>query len=137
MGGVMGEELKENFEVFSNKTDGVDMSELGNVLRSVKLNVTEAEAQNYIAEMCPEAFGTGKVTFAQCEAIYKRASSMPPVDWQEVLVKSFRAFDPKGTGKVNVAVLKKALGSIGEKLSKDQIDTLIQDAGGGSEIEYK
>ena len=129
--------LKENFEVFSSKSDSINMSDLGNILRSMNINVTEAQAQNLIAEICPDAFGTGKVTLAQCEDIYKKASSAPPVSWVEELTKAFQAFDPKNTGKVDVAVLRKALGSIGEKLTKAEIDELIQDAGGGSSIDYK
>ena len=130
-------DLKAAFDVFSAKTDSVPRGEVGNVLRAVKLNPSEAQVTNLIGDCCPNAFNTDKVSFADMDKIHKKATTLlGGVKWDAELLKAFQAFDPKKTGKVDVAALKKALGCIGEKLSSAQLDDMIKDAGGGSSIDY-
>ena len=58
------------------------------------------------------------------------------VDSEEIIA-AFRSFDNEGSGKISAKDLKLILTSMGEKYTDEQADELIQDAGGGSSINYK
>jgi calmodulin len=55
------------------------------------------------------------------------SSKMKDADNAEDLVQAFRLFDKDGTGMVPAQELRAALQSVGEKMSKEDIDMVFQD----------
>ena len=53
------------------------------------------------------------------------------------IIEAFARFDRDDTGSVSVSDLKEALTTLGDKMSDEEFDQLVKDAGGGSSIDYK
>ena len=55
----------------------------------------------------------------------------------EEIIDAFASFDKEGSGKISAKELKQIMMTMGEKMTEDEADQMIKDAGGGSKIDYK
>ena len=96
-------EFKEAFTVFDENGDGViTTKELGNVMKTLGQNPTEAELQDMINEV--DADGNGTIDFP--EFLTMMARKMKDTDTEEEIIEAFKVFDKDGNGFISSAELR-------------------------------
>eukprot|EP00753_Platysulcus_tardus_P018317 PLAT6820.4.p4 GENE.PLAT6820.4~~PLAT6820.4.p4 ORF type:complete len:150 (-),score=77.49 PLAT6820.4:177-626(-) len=119
-------EFKEAFSLFDKDGDGtITTNELGTVMRSLGQNPTEAELQDMINEV--DADGNGTIDFP--EFLTMMARKMKDTDSEEEILEAFKVFDKDGDGYISAAELRHVMTSLGEKLSDEEVDDMIREAG--------
>ena len=116
-------EFKEAFLIFD--TDGsnaISTSELGQVMKSLGQNPTDAELRELINEY--DADGNGTLDFAEFLQLMTR--KMKQIDTEEELVEAFKVFDRDGDGLIRFAELKHVFSILGEDIGDDDIHTMIK-----------
>jgi len=125
MPGMDMEEYRDTFSLFDKQGDGkVECSEIGEMLRALSLNPTEAEIKKIIAEIDPT--GQKRVTFEEFIPLYHTQSKKKVTGNFESFAEGFRIFDRESNGMVNVGEVRHLLTSLGEKLSADDVNMLVQ-----------
>jgi len=90
--------------------DGViTTQELGNVMRSLGQNPTEADLQDMIREV--DAGGEGTITLEKYLAIM--ANKMHDISPEDEIKKAFEVFDKSGTGRISAADLREVMTGLG------------------------
>ncbi|KAJ3141449.1 hypothetical protein HK100_006666 [Physocladia obscura] len=118
-------EFKEAFSLFDQDGDGmIANSEIGTVIRSLGQNISQRELGELIKEV--DTGKRGSVDFP--EFLTMMARKLKDGDNAADIKAAFRMFDPKGTGFVNASELRHVLTSMGEKLSRDEVEEMIRDA---------
>ncbi|KAJ2044017.1 hypothetical protein H4S04_006453 [Coemansia sp. S16] len=128
-------EYREAFSLFDKDGDGnITAIELGSVMRSVGQNPTEAELQDMINEVDKD--GNGTIDFGEFLSLMARQSF--DNNEEEELKEAFRVFDKDGNGFISAAELRHALTNLGEKLTQEEVDEMIQEAdvNGDGQIDY-
>ncbi|XP_004477431.1 calmodulin-like protein 3 [Dasypus novemcinctus] len=129
-------EFKEAFSLFDKDGDGtITARELGTVMRSLGQNPTEAELRDMVRQV--DADGSGTVAFP--EFLGLMAKKMRDADGEEDIRQAFRVFDKDGNGFVSAAELRHVMTRLGEKLSEEEVDEMIQaaDADGDGQVNYE
>eukprot|EP01112_Ceratiomyxa_fruticulosa_P008867 TRINITY_DN22_c0_g1_i5.p1 TRINITY_DN22_c0_g1~~TRINITY_DN22_c0_g1_i5.p1 ORF type:complete len:149 (-),score=43.35 TRINITY_DN22_c0_g1_i5:145-591(-) len=117
-------EFKEAFALFDRDNDGkITTGELGTVMRSLGQNPTQAELKDIIKEIDD---GSGTVDFATFLTTMQR--KMKHSDNEEEIREAFKVFDKNGNGFVSVAELRHVLTTIGEKLTREEVDGMLKEA---------
>ncbi|KAJ2743712.1 hypothetical protein GGI20_003534 [Coemansia sp. BCRC 34301] len=128
-------EYREAFSLFDKDGDGnITSVELGSVMRSVGQNPTEAELQDMINEVDKD--GNGTIDFGEFLSLMARQTS--DNNEEEELKEAFCVFDKDGNGFISAAELRHALTNLGEKLTQEEVDEMIQEAdvNGDGQIDY-
>jgi len=128
--------FKEAFTLFDKDGDRtITTKELGNVMRSLGQNPTEAELQDMINEV--DANGNGTIDFP--EFITMMSRKMKDTDSEEELLEAFKIFDKDGNGFISASELRHVLTNLGEKLSDEEVDEMIREADldGDGEINHR
>ncbi|KAJ2472233.1 hypothetical protein EV174_005854 [Coemansia sp. RSA 2320] len=128
-------EYREAFSLFDRDGDGnITSAELGKAMRAVGQNPTEMELQDMINEVDKD--GNGKIDFGEFLSLMARQSS--DHNEEEELREAFRVFDKDGNGFISAQELRHALTNLGEKLSDEEVDEMIQEAdvNGDGQIDY-
>merc|ERR1711879_65008 len=113
------EEVKECFKVFDTDNDSkIAISEIGLVIRALG----KAPLQKDIEA---EAGGDGVVDFAQFMNFYRRKFRRPQ-DLEKEMREAFRALDATGNGIISSADLRMLLGSLGEPLDSEDVESLLR-----------
>lgn len=131
--GNMAEELppeqvakfKEVFSRFDKNGDNtINTQELGAVMQALGQDISEDELKMLIAQV--DTDGDGVISFQEfLEAMVKRMKSWGS---EQEMREVFRAFDLNGDGHISVDELKQAMAKLGELLSQEELDTMIQEA---------
>ncbi|EFB23090.1 hypothetical protein PANDA_009126, partial [Ailuropoda melanoleuca] len=117
--------FKAAFSRFDTNGDGtINTQELGAVMRALGQDLSEAELKHLIAQV--DTDGDGVISFQEflAEMVKRMKSWGSEQDMREV----FRAFDLDGNGHISVDELKQAMSTLGEKLSQEELDAMIQEA---------
>merc|ERR1712060_664618 len=93
-------------------------------MRSLGQNPTEAEILDMIAEA--DTNGSGTIDFA--EFLNLIARKIKDGDAEEELRAAFRVFDRDGNGLISASELRHVMTHLGEKLSEEEVDIMIQEA---------
>eukprot|EP01103_Thecamoeba_quadrilineata_P000234 TRINITY_DN10191_c0_g1_i1.p1 TRINITY_DN10191_c0_g1~~TRINITY_DN10191_c0_g1_i1.p1 ORF type:complete len:168 (-),score=48.61 TRINITY_DN10191_c0_g1_i1:59-520(-) len=118
-------EYKEAFQLFDKDGDGsLQLSEVGTVMRSLGQSPTEAELRDILAEI--EKQGHKKVDFALFQTLM--AKNLNHSESEDEIKEAFRVFDSKGLGLISVGELKHILLTLGEKLTDDEVEEMMNDA---------
>ncbi|KAJ3443028.1 ef-hand protein [Anaeramoeba flamelloides] len=118
-------EIKEAFDLFDKDGDGkVEGSSIGTILRSLGINPTLKEIEELEQEI--ETNEEGILTFQSF--LTKVTSRYKEKDTFEDVEKAFRTFDPEDQGWVPTDELRELLTTIGEPLTKEEVDELIKEA---------
>ncbi|KIW04752.1 uncharacterized protein PV09_04478 [Verruconis gallopava] len=130
-------EYREAFKIFDKNGDGqITAEELGEIMRSLGQNPTATELQDIIAEL--DIDNSGAVDFDEFIRMMGQKLTSGGAEDDELL-QAFKVFDKDGSGTISAQELKELMISIGESLSKDEIDEMIREADkdGDGVIDYK
>ena len=119
-------EYREAFALFDKNGDGtITVTELGTVMRSLGNNPTETELQDMINEV--DADGNGTLEFDEfCQLMARQM--IDSNQQEEELKQRFAMFDKDGNGTIDREELRDVMQQLGEKLSEEDIEEMIQDA---------
>ncbi|XP_070504182.1 calmodulin-like [Chironomus tepperi] len=118
--------FKEGFAMFDKDSDGsISTSELGDVMRTLGQNPTEAELQYMINEV--DSDGSGSIDY---DEFLKMMANIvkSPVDEEQEIWDAFRVFDKDNDGFVSIEELKYVLTNLGEKLTDQEMNEILKDA---------
>jgi len=102
----------------------VECGEIGDMLRALGLNPTEAEVKKIVQEIDPT--GQKRVTFEEFIPLFQVHSKKKANGTFEAFAEGFRIFDRDNNGMVSVAEIRHLLTSLGEKLVGTEVDMLVQ-----------
>ncbi|KAL6907301.1 hypothetical protein GGI43DRAFT_397066 [Trichoderma evansii] len=128
-------DLKQAFSTFDQDGNGVITGkELGDVMRRLGLNPTEAELQDMIREIDTDNDDT--IDFDEFVAMMTTKAQGQDEDME--LREAFKVFDRDGSGTISAAELRLVMQSIGENLTNEMIDEMIcaADQDGDGTIDY-
>lgn len=129
-------EYKEAFVIFDKDGSGsITTKELGTVFRSLGQNPTESELTEMIRQV--DRDGNGTIEFPEFLMLVANNTRKP--DTEEEVVASFKSFDKENNGFIPAAELRHVMMNIGEKLSDEEVDVMIQEADidGDGQINYE
>lgn len=117
-------DLRDSFCLYDKLGDDkIESNQLGEVLRGLGQNPTNAEVKKNIAEIDPE--GDKRISFEEFLPIFQSIRGKKSKFNTDDFVESLRVFDIDGSGMINEGELRHLLTSLGEKLSDEEVDTLI------------
>merc|ERR1711892_24822 len=126
--GLTEEELQEYRDIFSffDRDGGGSITtvELGQVMRTFGWTPTEGELQELIGEIDQD--GNGCITFN--EFVWLMTREIHDGEIEEEIREAFRVFDREGHGFITVPDLTEVLQKLGEKLSTEECQELIDEA---------
>ncbi|CAH1773978.1 unnamed protein product [Owenia fusiformis] len=115
-------DFQETFSLFDNRGDGkIFASSLGDVLRSLGLNPTEAEVKKCGYGQDPDY----RISFEQFLPIFQTLSKSKDVPTETDFIEGFKVFDKEQNGFISVAELRHLLCSLGEKLTDEECEHLL------------
>ncbi|XP_032956592.1 calmodulin-like [Rhinolophus ferrumequinum] len=118
-------DFKAAFNRFDKDGDGtINVQELGDVMRTLGQNPSEAELKDIIARV--DTDGDGAISFQ--EFLAEMVKRMKSWGGEQDMKHVFRAFDLDGDGYITVDELKKAMVQVGEKLSQEELEAMIKEA---------
>jgi len=117
-------EFRAAFELFDRDKDGkITPKELGSVMVNLGQNPSESDITNMINEVDLDSDGT--IDFKEFLGLMVR--KMKDTDMEEELIEAFKVFDRDGNGYISSTELKLVINSLGEELSKEDIDDMIKE----------
>jgi len=128
--------FKTAFSAFDLKNQGfIKAKLLGNVLRKLGQNPTEAELQDMINEVDKD--GTGLLVFPNF--LYMMAKKENDEEAEEEIREAFKVFDGDGNGFINRMELRHVMMNLGEKITEEECDAMVEEADidGDGSINYE
>ena len=126
-GNITAEQEQEVQEAFSladkNGTGSIQMKEVGMVVRALGMNPSDEELQDML-----HGRGDG-VHLNYQEFLDIVGNRMNEVDNEDELREAFAVFDRDGQGFIRAAELRHMMTNLGEKLSDQEVDDMIREAG--------
>ena len=118
-------EIKEAFDLFDTDGSGViDAKELKVAMRALGFEPKKEEVRKLIAEVDKD--GSGTIDFS--EFLDMMTSKMGERDSKEEILKAFRLFDDDETGKISFRNLKRVARELGETMSDNELQEMIDEA---------
>ena len=118
------QEIKEAFDLFdTNKTGTIDYHELKVAMRALGFDVKKPEVVELMNEYDREQ--TGSIEFQDfLDIMTQKIRNRDPV---EEIMKAFKLFDEDNTGKISLRNLKRVARELGENLSDDELQAMIDE----------
>lgn len=122
--------------MFDKDGDGfITTKELGNVMRSLRQNPTEAELQDMINEI--DVDGDGRIDFPEFLALM--TDKLEFNDSEEEIQEAFKIFDKDGNGFISAEEMREVIMAFDETMTVAEIDEMIADADldGDGQLDYE
>jgi len=114
-------DIREAFQTFDTDNDGqLPAGEVGTVIRALG----KAPLQSEI-EAIEKEIGDNNVDLQTFKKYYDRKYKAPS-ELRDDMIKAFRALDNVGNGQITEADLRVLLGTLGEALDREEIDSLCR-----------
>ncbi len=127
------QEIKEAFDLFdTDKTGTIDYHELKVAMRALGFDVKKQEVINLMREFDRE--GSGQIEYPDfLEIMTSKISERDPI---EEILKAFKLFDEDNSGRISLRNLRRVARELGENLSDDELQAMIDefDKDGDGEI---
>ncbi|KAG7188921.1 hypothetical protein KM043_008522 [Ampulex compressa] len=118
-------DIKEAFDLFDpNGTGKIATKELKVAIRALGFEPKKEEMKKLTAEVDPDGLGT--LSFEEFLKIM--AVKMSEKDSKEEILKAFHLFDSDDTGKISFKNLKKVAQELGENLTDEELQEMIDEA---------
>jgi calmodulin len=118
-------EFKEAFSLFDVDRDGfITSKELGDLMKKLGLNPTEAELQDMINEI--DYDGSGTIDFEEFISLISRKMKEPGIENE--LMEAFKIFDHDGQGYMTTTAFKKIIRDLSNSLTDAEIDDMVAEA---------
>ncbi|NXA79533.1 CETN2 protein, partial [Thryothorus ludovicianus] len=119
------QEIREAFELFhTDGSDSIDVKELKVAMRALGFEPKKEEIKKIISDVDKE--GTGKISFTDFLAVMSQ--KMAEKDSKEEILKAFKLFDDDETGKISFKNLKRVARDLGENLTDEELQEMIDEA---------
>lgn len=116
-------DFQETFNIFDTKGDGcIDFTQVGDVLRAMGQNPTQADIGKCTESLDPKVRITWETFVPILQSIMKNKDRYSFDD----IVEGLRHFDNDGSGYINAAELRHLLTALGEKLTEDEVEQLME-----------
>lgn len=127
------QEIKEAFDLFdTDKTGTIDYHELKVAMRALGFDVKKQEVLGLMREY--DRDGAGQIEYPDfLEIMTTKIAERDPV---EEILKAFKLFDEDNTGRISLRNLRRVARELGENLSDDELQAMIDefDKDGDGEI---
>ncbi|KYN13409.1 Myosin-2 essential light chain [Trachymyrmex cornetzi] len=115
-------EFQEAFQLFDSRGDGkIHVSQIGDALRALGQNPTESDVKKFTHQHKPDE----RISFEVFLPIYQAISKSRASDTADDFIEGLRHFDKDGNGFISSAELRHLLTTLGEKLSDEEVETLL------------
>ncbi|XP_044513664.1 centrin-2-like [Gracilinanus agilis] len=119
------QEIREAFDLFDTDGTGtIDVKELKVAVRALGFEPKKEEIKKMVSEVDKE--GTGKISFNDFLAVMTQ--KMNEKDTKEEILKAFKLFDDDDTGKISFKNLKRVARELGENLTDEELQEMIDEA---------
>ena len=120
-------ECKEIFDLFDQNGDGhIGIKELEEILRALGTSIPYEEILNLYKRVNHNFNEEGKLKFDDFLKIFFQIKDK---NIEEDISNGFEILDSKNEGIISLSQLKKVLTSIGEPLSKEELDDFLENSG--------
>ena len=118
------QEIKEAFELFdTDKTGSIDYHELKVAMRALGFDVKKQEVLQIMRDYCED--GSGQIDFDEfLQIMTDKISARRP---EEEIEKAFKLFDEDNSGKISLRNLRRVARELGENLSDDELQAMIDE----------
>ena len=119
------QEIREAFDLFDTDGSGtIDAKELKVAMRALGFEPKKEEIKKMISDIDKD--GSGTIDFQ--EFLEMMTAKMGEKDSKEEILKAFRLFDDDETGKISFRNLKRVAKELGENMTDDEIQEMIEEA---------
>ena len=119
------QEIKEAFDLFDTDGSGsIDAKELKVAMRALGFEPKKEEIKKMISDLDTE--GNGVIDYN--DFLDLMTVKMAERDPMEEMMKAFRLFDEDDTGKISFKNLKRVAKELGENMSDEEIQEMIDEA---------
>uniref|UniRef100_A0A0B7BTF9 EF-hand domain-containing protein n=1 Tax=Arion vulgaris TaxID=1028688 RepID=A0A0B7BTF9_9EUPU len=119
------QEIREAFDLFDADCTGtIDAKELKVAMRALGFEPKKEEIKKLIAEIDRECSGT--IDFN--DFLTLMTHKMSEKDSREEILKAFRLFDDDETGKISFCNLKRVSKELGENMTDEELQEMIDEA---------
>merc|ERR1711893_507360 len=126
---------QDAFMRVAGTSDSVDSSQVSTIMKSVGQNPSEAEIQDMVNQVDKD--GTGSIDFP--EFLMMMSLKIDSENAEDEIREAFQVFDGDGNGFINRQELACVMSNLGERLTQEEIQTMIDEADldGDGQINYE